>query len=53
MEPDGGGCPRFAFEHKLLESLVRVEHAVTTLGNRINNPEERVNTLESTGNFKF
>ncbi|XP_060564403.1 complement C1q tumor necrosis factor-related protein 3-like [Ruditapes philippinarum] len=48
MEPDGGGCPRFAFEHKLLESLVRVEHAVTTLGNKINNLEERINTLEST-----
>ncbi|XP_060555263.1 uncharacterized protein LOC132716105 [Ruditapes philippinarum] len=47
MEPVDRECPRFAFEHKLLESLVRVEHAVTTLGSKFNNLEERMDRLES------
>jgi hypothetical protein len=53
MEPVGGDCPRFAFEHKLLESLVRVEHAVTTLESKFNNLEERMDRLESGRKYNY
>ncbi|XP_060567988.1 complement C1q tumor necrosis factor-related protein 3-like [Ruditapes philippinarum] len=49
MESGESKCPRFAFEQKLLESLVRLEHSVKTIGSKITSLEERMLNLENGG----